>query len=417
MSVFDIIALFFALAGIFLYINTYLLKLPSSIGLMILALLLSFVVLIIGTIHPEYHLAEHVAEFDYTEFMYRFVLSVMLFAGALNVNFYQLDRQLIPVLVLSTLGVIISTATIGVLVYYMAQLIEVELSFTTSLVFGALISGTDPIAIVKNIKRYSLSSALESKVRGESLLNGGISIVIAFTLANIHEAELSPEYQGAMDAFTIVIKDLAGGLLVGLVFGWLGYQLLKFVDNEHVEAEMLITLAMVMGGSYLADALGVSSTLVAVLSGIIIGNMGRDQYTGESAVGNYVYKFWGLLEETIAAILFVLIGFEMLVIPIRLDYFAGGFFAVLITLFGRWLGMFIPIKLMGQDNFDKATISVLTWGALRGGLPVAFTLSLHEFPGKDILITFTYVVVGCTLLYQGLTLNVVMKYYQSKNAR
>ena len=415
MGVFDIIALFFALAAVFLFVNTYFIKLPSSIGLMILALVLSLVVLIIGTIHPEYHLAEKVAEFDFTELMYRFVLSVMLFAGALNVNFDQLGKQLIPILILSFFGVLISTATIGFLVYYMAQFINIELSFMTSLVFGALISGTDPIAITKNIQRFYLSNALETKVRGESLLNGGISIVFAFTLANINEAQFSAEFQ-TLDIYMIVIRDLAGGLIVGLIFGWLGYALLKFVDNEHVEAEMLITLAMVMGGSYLADALGVSSTLVAVLSGIIIGNLGRNPSTGENAVGAYVYKFWGLLEDTMAAILFVLIGFEMLVIPIRLDYFAGGFFAVLIVLFARWLAMFVPIRLMSNlRNFDNATVSVLTWGALRGGLPVAFTLSLSEFPGKEVLITFTYVVVAVTILYQGLTLGVVMKLYKKQN--
>ncbi len=412
-SVFDVIALLVFLAGVFLFTNTYFIRLPSSIGLMFLALGLSLAVLIIGNIHPEYHLAEHVKAFDYTEIMYRFVLSVMLFAAALNVNFARLGKQLWPVMVLSFFGVMISTVVIGVIVHFMVQMLNIELSLIGCFVFGALISCTDPIAITKNIKRYNLSDALGTKVEGEALLNGCMSIVLAFTLTNIKEAQLLQGSLEVADVSWIVIKDLFGGLIVGSLFGWIGYELLKFVDNDVVEAEMLITMALVMTGSYLADSLGVSSMLVAVLSGLIIGNFGRDRKTGESAVGSYVYKFWQLMEETVSAILFVLIGFEMLVIPLRADYFAGGFFAVIIVLFARWLAMFIPIRMMSfLRSFDRGTVSVLTWGGLRGGLPVAFTLSLTNFPGKEVLITFTYIVVVCSVLYQGLTLGTLMKMYR-----
>ncbi|MEQ8878309.1 MAG: cation:proton antiporter, partial [Cyclobacteriaceae bacterium] len=316
-------------------------------------------------------------------------------------------------LILSFFGVVISTTTIGLLVYFMVELLSIDLSFVGCFVFGALISCTDPIAITKNIRRFHLPDALEAKVEGEALLNGCMSIILAFTLTNIHEAQVLNGGIELVDISIILIKDLLGGVVVGVLFGWLGYELLKYVDNDVIEAEMLITLALVMTGSYLADSLGVSSMLVAVLSGIIIGNFGRDERTGESAVGPYVYKFWQLLEETVSAILFVLIGFEMLVIPQRADYFAGGFFAVLIVLFARWLAMFIPIRLMSfLRSFDKGTISVLTWGGLKGGLPVAFTLSLTNFPGKEVLLTFTYVVVVCSVLYQGLTLGTVMKMYK-----
>ena len=416
MGTFDIIAMMIFLAGLFLFVNTYFIKLPSSIGLMILALGLSVVVLIIGKVHPEYHLAENVKHLDYGEFMYRFVLSVLLFAGALNVNFHRLGKQLVPVLVLSFMGVLISTTIIGFLTYGLVLLLGIELSLLGCFVFGALISCTDPIAITKNIRRYRLSSALEAKVEGESLLNGGISIVLAFTLFNIYEMQQTMEFVGAVDVFMVIIQGLFGGLIVGILMGWVGYYLLKFVDNDVVEAEMLITMALVLTGSYLADSLSVSSILVAVLSGLIIGNFGRDDRTGESAVGFYVYKFWQLMEETVAAILFVLIGFEMLVIPIRMDYFAAGFFAVVIVVLARWIAMYIPIRMMSHlRSFDKGTVSVLTWGGLKGGLPVAFTLSLAEFPGRDILVTLTYIVVVCSLLYQGLTLGAVMKMYKSMN--
>lgn len=416
MGVFDITAMMIFLAGVFLFVNTYFIKLPSSIGLMFLALVLSVVVLTIGTLHPEYHLAEIVKDIDYTEFMYRFVLSVMLFAAALNVNFFRLGKQLVPVLILSFVGVLISTVIVAVLTYGIVILLGIEFSLIGCFVFGALISCTDPIAVTKNIKKYHFSSALETKVEGEALLNGCISIILAFTLTKIHQANFTMGMTENLDVFMIVIKDLFGGLILGVLFGWIGYMLLKLVDNDVVEAEMLITMALVMTGSYVADLLGVSSMMVAVLSGIIIGNFGRDQRTGESAVGPYVYKFWQLMEETVSAILFVLIGFEMLVIPLRLDYFAGGFFAVIVVLLARWIAMLVPIRMMSfLRNFDKATVSVLTWGGLKGGLPVAFTLSLTEFPGKDVLITFTYVVVVCSLLYQGLTLPAVMEFYKVRN--
>lgn len=416
MGILDIVALLIFLAGFFLFVNTYFIKLPSSIGLMVLALLLSVVVLVIGTIHPEYHLADFVKDVDYSEFMYRFVLSVMLFAAALNVNFHKLGEQLLPVMILSTLGVLISTTVIGFLTYGILWMLGIEFTLLGCFLFGALISSTDPIAVIKNIRRFRLSSALEAKVEGEALLNGGISIVLAFTLNNILQLQEAIEYAGTVDVLMLIIQDLFGGLIVGVLIGWLGYSLLKFVDNDVVEAEMLITMALVMTGSYVADLLGVSSMLVAVISGLIIGNFGRNRRTGESAVGAYVYKFWQLMEETVAAILFVLIGFEMLVIPIRLDYFAAGFFAVIAVIFARWVAMFIPIQLMSMlRSFDNGTVSVLTWGGLKGGLPVAFTLSLTAFPGRDILITLTYIVVVCSLLYQGLTLGSVMKMYRSKN--
>jgi monovalent cation:H+ antiporter, CPA1 family len=416
MSVFDIITILIACSMLFIFINTVFLKLPSFIGLMILALILSGLVLAFGSLFPEYHLAEKVKEFDFSEVMYRFVLSVMLFAGALNVDFKKMGRQLVPIMVLTLSGVLISTFTIGTLMYAIVSLLSIELSYLASLVFGALISCTDPIAITKNIKRFNLSNALDTKVTGESLLNGGFSIVLAFTLMNIYQEQNALGVASFLDVSILVIRDWVGGIIVGVLFGWIGLKVLKFVDNDRVEAEVLITMALVMGSSYLADLLAVSSMLVAVLTGLIVGNFGREENNGERAVGKYVYRFWQLMEESLAAILFVLIGFEMLVIPLRLDYFAGGFFAVVVVLFSRWLSMFIPIRLMSKSrSFDNATISVLTWGALRGGLPVAFTLSLANFPGKEILLTFTYVVVVCSVLYQGLTLGSVMKLYKEQN--
>lgn len=416
MSIFDIIAVLIFFSGVFIFINTFYLKLPSSIGLTILALVLSLVVLVLGLVFPEFHLAEQVKKYDFADVLYRFVLSVMLFAGALNVDFKKLGDQLIPVLILSFLGVLISTFTIATLVYYTAGFLGIPLSYLASLVFGALISSTDPVAITKTIQRFRMSNKLETKISGEALLNGGIAIILALVLVNIYKEEAAMGSLNFTGAAWVLLRDLGGGLIVGLFFGWIGFSVLKYVDNDAVEVEVLVTLALVMGGSYMSDLFSVSSMMVAVMTGLILGNFGRNE-EGESAVGNYVYRFWQLLEETLAAMLFVLIGFEMLVIPLRLDYFALGFFAVNIALLARWVSVFIPIRLMSMSrSFDDGTIPVLSWGALRGGLPVAVSLSLTNFPGQELIVTMTYVVVVCSVLYQGLTLTKVMRMYNDQHS-
>lgn len=408
MSVFDIVALLIFLSGLFIFINTFFLKLPSSIGLMIMALVLSVIVMIIGWLNPELHLAEHVQEYEFEEILYQLVLSFMLFAGALNIDFNKLSKQRTPVLVLATTGVLISTAAIGTGVYYMLEFLGIHLEYLYCLVFGALISPTDPIAVTRTIERFNLSKELETKIQGESLFNDGVAVVLALTLLDIAHAG-EDHTLTVFETFYIISADIGGGIFIGLFLGYIGYRLLKYVDNDVVEAEVLITLAVVMVGSFLADFVHVSSKQAAVVMGLVIGNEGKSKHVS-SAAGDYVFKFWNLIEETLAAMLFVLIGMEMLVIPLDLDYFAAGFFAVNIVLLGRWLSVFIPVKLMSLNrSFDRNTISILTWGALRGGLPIALSLSLSDFHGKDVIITMTYIVVVCSVLYQGLSVTPLMK--------
>jgi CPA1 family monovalent cation:H+ antiporter len=415
MHVFDIIALFIFLAGLFIFVNTYFLKLPSSIGLMIMAIALSIILYVAGFLFPGLKIgAAELEEYDYAEVLYHVVLSFMLFAGALQIDFKKLSKQRTPVLVLATTGVLISTFVIGTLIYYMLHWVGIELHYLYCLVFGALISPTDPIAVTKTIKRFNLAKELEVKIQGESLFNDGVAVVLALTLLDIaHAGEDHP--LSVFETINIIGADIGGGIFIGLMLGYLGYRLLKYVDNDAVEVEILITLAVVMVGSFMADFFHVSSKQAAVVMGLVIGNEGKGEYVS-SAAGDYVFKFWSLMEESLAAMLFVLIGLEMLVIPWRFDYFAAGFFAVNIVLFGRWMSVFIPIKLMSaRRNFKPNTIPILTWGALRGGLPIALSLSLSEFHGKDIIITMTYIVVVCSVLYQGLTVPLLMKSFGSRD--
>ncbi|MFY0688747.1 MAG: sodium:proton antiporter [Cyclobacteriaceae bacterium] len=411
MSIFDIIALFIFLAGLFIFINTYFLKLPSSIGLMVMALALSIVIFMADLIFPGIEMSEvNLEEYEYGEVLYQVVLSFMLFSGALNIDFKKLSSQRTPVLVLATTGVFISTIAIGTGVYFMLDLLNIHLDWLYCFVFGALISPTDPIAVTRFIKKFNLSKELEVKIEGESLFNDGVAVVLALTLLDIASAGQDHTLSVAEIGY-IFLADIGGGIFIGLFLGYIGYRLLKYIDNDQMHVEIIITLAIVMVGSFLADFIHVSSKQAAVVMGLVIGNEGRNDHVA-GAAGDYVFKFWGLMEESLAAMLFVLIGLEMIVIPLRGDYFAAGFFAVNIVLLGRWLSVFIPIKLMSvKTHFDKSTIPVLTWGALRGGLPIALSLSLIEFHGRDIIITMTYVVVVCSVLYQGLTVPVLMRGY------
>ena len=408
MGILDIIALFVFLSGAFIFINTFYLKLPSSIGLMILALILSIVVLIIGNVFPELHLAEHVEEYNFEEILYQLVLSFMLFSGALNIDFRKLSRQRGSILTLAIVGVLISTLIIGSLVYLMLDLLGIHLEYLYCLVFGALISPTDPIAVTKTIERFNLSKSLEIKIAGESLFNDGIAVVLALTLLDI--AHASQDHTLTLFETTyIVAADIGGGMFIGLILGYIGYRLLKYIDNDAVEVEVLITLALVMSGTQIAEFIHVSSKQTAVVMGLVVGNEGKNAHVANAA-GDYVFKFWKLLEETFSAMLFVLIGLEMLVLDLRFDYLSAGFFSICIVLLGRWVSVYVPIKLMSvKKDFEKDTVSILTWGALRGGLPVALSLSLTPFDGKDIIVTMTYIVVVCSVLYQGLTVPLLMK--------
>ncbi len=405
METLDIIALFVFLAGVFIFINTYFLKLPSSIGLMIMALLLSFVTLIAGQIFPTFQeqAVATMEEYDFSEVLYQIVLSFMLFAGALQIDFKKLAEERTPVLILATTGVLLSTFLVGTGVYYLLHFISIDLNYLYCLVFGALISPTDPIAISATIKRFNLSQNLNVRISGESLFNDGVAVVLALTLLDLAHAG-EDHTLSSFDIFYIFSADIIGGIFIGLYLGYLGFKLLDYIDNDQVEVEILVTLALVMAGTYLADFVHVSAKQTAVIMGLVIGNQGKSEHLSNAA-GDYVFKFWSLIEESLNAMLFVLIGIEMVIIPKRLDYFGVGFITFIIVLIARWISVAIPLSIMStKRKFEKHTISIFTWGGLRGGIPIALSLSLPEFHGKDVIITMTYVVVVTSILYQGLTI-------------
>ncbi len=410
MHIFDLIALIIFISGLFIFVNTMFLKLPSSLGLMILTLLLSVGVMVAGMIVPSLNVIDEIKDFDFSEVLNQMVISVILFAGGLNMNLRALGDQKVPVIILSLVGALLSTLVIGTIVFYFLNFLGIEINYMYSLIFGAVISSTDPISASNITTRFKLPRMLLNKVEGESLFNGSVSVVLAFVLYHLELVAELHEITG-FDFVKVLSLELIGGVVLGLAMGYLGLFLLKFIDNEDVHIEVLITIALVLVGSYISGMFEIYSKMVSLIMGLFIGNMSRAGESEGDSVGGYVYKFWDLLEQTVAVMLFVLMGLEMLVIEWKTEYFAAGFFAVNIVLFGRWVSIFIPIKVMKmmQIPFDKNSIPVITWGAFRGGLPIALVLAFHDFPGKDLLITMTYVVVVSSMLFQGFTLPILMR--------
>ena len=323
-------------------------------------------------------------------------------------DFNKLAKNKTAVLTLAIVGVIITTGIIGTSVYFMLDWIGIKLNFLYCLVFGALISPTDPIAVTEYLRRFKISKNVEMKIEGESLFNDGIAVVLALTLLDLAGGQADHQL-GFFEVIYIFLADVGGGVFIGLLMGYLGYRLLKYIDNDEFHVEILITITIVLFGTTIADFMHVSSKQAAVIMGLVIGNEGRSTEVSGIA-GDYVFKFWNLIQDSFATMLFVLIGLEMLVIPLRFDYFAAGFFAINLVLLGRWVSVFIPIKIMSfKKKFEPHTISIMSWGTLRGGIPIALSLTLPEFNGKDVIITMTYVVVVWTIIYQGLTLPVLIK--------
>ncbi len=426
MSILDLITLLIFLSAVFTLINITVLKLPSTIGLMAIALMMSVFILILGVVFPSVTgAAEHIIEeFDFQEVLLNVMLNFLLFAGALSMDLRKLLEERLPVLVLATLGTLMSTFIVGSLIYYIFPMLGFEIDFIYCLLFGALISPTDPIAVLALVKKFNLSKNLEIKIAGESLFNDGVGVVVFLTILGIAapEAMHGGGGEGAHEGFNISEvgilfgQEVIGGLLMGAVFGFMGFKLLDFIDNDHVELEVLVTLTLVMVGGRIAELLHVSAPLAMVVMGLFIGNEGRDENLA-NATGEYVFKFWHLLDEALNAILFILIGLEMIVIAktFSADMILVGVVGILIVLTARLIGVSLPIGIMSFfRKFEPKTIAILTWGGLRGGISVALALSLSDIEAipdsvKGVILFTTYCCVVFSILVQGLTIPVLLK--------
>lgn len=427
MSILELITFLIFLAAGFTLINITVLKLPSTIGLMFIALIMSITILVLGFFFPAVtEGAEHIiAEFDFEEVLMNVMLNFLLFAGALSINLTKLMEERLPVFVLAIGSTLMSTFMVGYMVFLIFPMITgVEIEIIYCLLFGALISPTDPIAVLALVKKAGLSKKLEIKIAGESLFNDGVGVVVFLTILAIakHQAgiiEAGGHGEGEITAWSVAKLfgiEVIGGVGLGALLGFAGFKLLDFIDNDHVELEVLVTLSLVMVGGRVAELLHVSAPLGMVVMGLFIGNEGRDEKLA-NATGEYVFKFWHLLDEALNAILFILIGLEMMVIAdsFTLSNLAIGGVGIIIVLTARLVGVSIPVLIMSTfRTFEPKTIQILTWGGLRGGISVALALSLSDFTWidpvvKETILFTTYCVVVFSILVQGLTIGSLLK--------
>ena len=405
MSLFEISSLLLSLAAVFAYLNYRFIKLPTTIGIMLLSLVLSLGLILFGKmgIPLEDHAIKIVNSIDFNQALLHGMLSFLLFAGALHVNINDLREQKWVIGTLATIGVIISTFIIGTAIYYVLQWLNIPVEYKFCLVFGALISPTDPIAVMGILKVVGAPKTLETKIAGESLFNDGVGVVVFLVLLGIATGGDEITTSHVVGLFAI---EAFGGVLFGLGLGYVGFLMLRGVDNYQVEA--LITLALVSGGYALAEAMHVSAPIAIVVAGLFIGNKGRMLAMSDNT-RERLDDFWELIDEILNAVLFLLIGVEILILTFTKQFMVAGLLAIPIVLFARWVCVGTPIQIMKKfRTFSPYATTILTWGGLRGGISVALALSIPPGPAREPLLVITYFVVVFSILVQGLTIKKVL---------
>lgn len=407
MTIFQVLSLLITLAAAASYVNYRFLRLPGTIGVMLISLALSLVLILIDRMGV--HLVDQaeliVSRIDLEETLLEGMLGALLFAGALHINLDDLSRQKGPIFAFATFGVLLSTAMIGAAAYYLLPLFGAGLPLIYCLLFGALISPTDPIAVLGILKKVGAPKAIETKITGESLFNDGIGVVLFLALLGfVDTAHGSPT---AGNVGLLFAKEALGGLGLGLAIGLLCYWLLKQVDNYQVE--VLVTLAVVTGGYAIAMALHTSGPLAMVVAGLLIGNHGR-AFAMSDLTRERLDGFWELIDEVLNAVLFVLLGLELLVVKMQSAHALAGLAFIPLLLLARFLSIGLPVTLFRLHHPIAAhTVKLLTWAGLRGGISVALSLSLPVGPERNIVLTITYVIVVFSIVVQGLTTGAVVR--------
>lgn len=402
MNITDIIALLLSLAAIFSYINYRFLKLPSAIGLMLIALLMSLGIILLELLGFELrNQAERlIREINFDKTLLHGMLSFLLFAGALHVNLNELIQQKLVIVILATVGVITSTLLIGTFTWWMLAWFELQLPFLYCLIFGALISPTDPIAVLGILKKAGVPKSLEIKIAGESLFNDGIGVVIFLVLLGLITGSGHVE---ASEVLLLFAEEALGGIVFGLLIGAIAFYMLRSVDQYQVE--ILTTLALAMSGYALAGAIHVSGPIAIVVAGLMIGNQGRS-FAMSDTTREHLDTFWELVDEILNAVLFVMIGLEVLVLAFVPSHLLAGVLAIPIVLLARFISVGIPVSVLRYfREFSPRVITILTWGGLRGGISVALALSLPQGPERELILTITYIVVIFSILVQGLSIS------------
>lgn len=413
MDYFFIATILIVLSAVFGYINTRFLKLPNTIGLMLITIVFTLGVFALSYFDNTLLLKERelITSIDFKTVLLDVMLSFLLFAGALHTNFQQLKIQRKPVLIFATLGTLISTFLAGVFVFYVLKMINLEVDFIYCLLFGALISPTDPIAVLGIMKKVGAPKKLETKIVGESLFNDGVGVVIFLTIYQIANGTTEFSFIKISELFLV---EVIGGILLGLIIGWATYKLLKSINDY--DTEVIITLAAVMGGTLIAQELHLSAPLSMVTAGLLVGTDTVRKSSMSEVTELYVDKFWELIDVLLNTILFVMIGMEILVLTLDLNYILAGFIVIPLLLLARYISLLLPIKLYAKKlDFVPKTNLIMTWGGLRGGISIALALSLTQSMERDLFLVITYVVVVFSILIQGLTVGKLIKKITSQN--
>jgi len=408
MDYFIIAAILVFVSAIFGYINVRFLKLPNTIGLMLITIVFTLAVFAISYVDDTLLNAERfiIDQIDFETVLLDVMLSFLLFAGALHTNFEQLKVQRWPILVFSTAGVLVSTFLVGTFMFYILQLFGLKVNFIHCLLFGSLISPTDPIAVLGILKHAEAPKKLETKIVGESLFNDGVGVVVfltIFQLASSRTGEIEP--LAILELFGV---EVIGGILLGLLIGWTTYRLMRSIDDYDIE--VIITLAAVMMGTVVAQKFHLSAPLAMVTAGLMVGTDTVRHSAMSDTTEVYVDKFWELLDILLNTVLFVLIGMEMLVISFQFNYVLAGIVAIPVVLACRYLSLLLPIKFFEKKlDFSPKTNLVMTWGGLRGGISIALALGLTQEMHRELFLVITYVVVVFSIIGQGLTVGKLVK--------
>ena len=405
-SVFDIAAILISLAALLSWVNHKFLGLPSTVGLALMGAVASIIVLIVDLATPGFLIGQAIRNFmsgiDFETALMQGMLSFLLFAGALHVDLADLRRHWLPVGVLSTVGVVVSTLLVGFGLNLITRLAGMEIPLIWCMVFGALTSPTDPVAVLGAMKHSTTPRGLQATIAGESLFNDGVGVVVFSILLTVGAGgtELS-----ATDALSLFLMEALGGAALGLVVGYIGFRAMKAIDDYAVE--LLITLAMVMGGYALAQNLHISGPVAMAVAGLLIGNQGVAHAMSDTT-RDHVIKFWGLVDEVLNAVLFLLIGLEGVILLGNVTFLAIGLTAIPLAMIARALSVGAPLVFWQRSLPFASTMPVMVWGGLRGGISIALALSLPTGEIKNLLVTATYVVVLFSVLVQGSTVSRVI---------
>ncbi|MFT5066671.1 MAG: CPA1 family monovalent cation:H+ antiporter [Yoonia sp.] len=400
MTILQIASLLIVLAGAFGAINYLFLRLPPSIGILIVALLASFAVLLFDYVFPSFGVAgavrATVLEIEFSEALLEGMLGLLLFAGALHVKLSDLKREWLVVMLMATIGIGLSTTIVGIGFSWLTGM-----PLLIALVFGALISPTDPVAVLGVLREADLEKSLETKIAGESLFNDGVGYVVFLVLIGIAFPHGDDHGSGLSGAAQLFVQEALGGAVLGLVLGWLTFRVMRRIDDYSLE--VLITLGLAFGGYELAVYLHVSAPIMAVCAGLLIGDVGAKHGMSEET-RHYVDAFWKLIDEILNAVLFLMIGVEVFAVAFDFDYLVAGVAAIALALVARLAAVAVPILMLKPFRaFSKGVIPIMTWGGLKGGISVALALSLPDGEWKPIILTATYIVVIFSIIVQGLT--------------